>query len=82
MWAPGVAATLTYDISAPALIALQIAVAKPSGGETVAATLDGVTVDITEVVGSGGPLGGRTHLVVSNNGAAGRQLYRRRSEPG
>lgn len=62
MWAPGVATTLTYEITDPAVIALQVAVARP-GGESVTALLDGAAVAVTEVAGSGGPLGGRTHLV-------------------
>lgn len=68
MWAPGVGATLTYDIAAPAVIALQIAVAGQAGGDAPAATLDGTPIDITEVAGSGGPLGGRTHLVTCGRG--------------
>jgi transglutaminase-like putative cysteine protease len=68
MWAPGVAATLIYDIAAPAVIALQITVAGRPDGETLAATLDGAPVGVTEVAGSGGPLGGRTHLVACGRG--------------
>ena len=68
MWAPGVRATLTYDIAAPAVIALQIAAAGRADGETLAATLDRAPVAITEMAGSGGPLGGRTHLVTCGRG--------------
>jgi transglutaminase-like putative cysteine protease len=68
MWAPGVAATLTYDITAPAVIALQIAAAGRAEGDAPAATLDGAPVDVTEVAGSGGPLGGRTHMVTGGRG--------------
>ena len=68
MWAPGVGATLNYDVGSPAVIALQIATAGPAGGEAVAATLDGTPVGITEVPGSGGPLGGRTHVVTCGRG--------------
>ncbi|MET7401472.1 transglutaminase family protein [Dactylosporangium sp. NPDC005572] len=68
MWVPGVAATLTYEIADPAVIALQIAAAGRSGGETLSATLDGAPVGITELAASGGPLGGRTHLVTPGNG--------------
>ena len=60
MWAPGVAATLTYDIATPAVIALQIATARRPDDETLTTTVDGSPVAITEVAGSGGPLGGRT----------------------
>ncbi|MCU7723894.1 transglutaminase family protein [Actinoplanes sp. KI2] len=68
MWVPGVGATLTYDIAAPAVIAWQIAAAGRAGGEALDATLDGTPVGITEVAGSGGPLGGRTHLVACGPG--------------
>ena len=68
MWAPGVAATLIYDIAAPAVIALQIAAAGRPDGEALAATLDGTAVSITEVAGSGGPLGGRTQVVTCGRG--------------
>jgi transglutaminase-like putative cysteine protease len=68
MWTPGVAATLIYDIAAPAVIAVQIAVAGRPDGEALAATLDGATVGITELAGSGGPLGGRTHVVTCGSG--------------
>ncbi|MEU7871407.1 transglutaminase family protein [Dactylosporangium sp. NPDC049140] len=68
MWTPGVAATLTYDIAAPAVIALQIAAADRRDDEMLTATLDGTAVGITEVAGSGGPLGGRTHLVTGGPG--------------
>jgi transglutaminase-like putative cysteine protease len=68
MWAPGVAATLTYDIAAPAEIALQIATAGRADDEALAATLDGAPVGVTELAGSGGPLGGRTHLVTCGRG--------------
>jgi transglutaminase-like putative cysteine protease len=68
MWAPGVNARLTYDIAAPAVIAVQIAAAGRADGEALVATLDGTPVAITEVAGSGGPLGGRTHLVTCGRG--------------
>lgn len=68
MWAPGVAATLIYDIAAPAVIALQIAVAGRPNGEALTATLDGAAVGVTEVAGSSGPLGGRTHMVTCGSG--------------
>jgi transglutaminase-like putative cysteine protease len=68
MWAPGVGATLTYDITAPAVIALQITTAGRADGDRPAATLDGTRVGITEVAGSGGPLGGRTHVVTCGRG--------------
>jgi hypothetical protein len=68
MWAPGVAATLTYDIATPAVIALQIAAARRPDDETLTTTVDGSPVAITEVAGSGGPLGGRTHLVTCGRG--------------
>lgn len=68
MWAPGVAATLTYDVTAAAVIALQIAVAGRAEGDTPTATLDGTPVDVNEVAGSGGPLGGRTHLATCGRG--------------
>ena len=69
MWEPGVAAKLTYDIAAPAVIALQIATAgRAPGGEVAAATLDGAAVEVTEVAGSAGPLGGRTHLLTCGRG--------------
>ncbi|WP_211268565.1 transglutaminase-like domain-containing protein [Actinoplanes subtropicus] len=62
------AATLTYDITTPAVIALQIATAGRPDDEALAATVDGAPVAITEVAGSGGPLGGRTHLVTCGRG--------------
>jgi transglutaminase-like putative cysteine protease len=68
MWVPGLGATLTYDIATPTVIALQITAAGGSNGEALAATLDGTPVGITEVAGSGGPLGGRTHLVACGRG--------------
>jgi len=68
MWAPGVAATLTYDIAAPAVIALQIAAAGRADGDAPAATLDGAPIGVSEVPGSGGPLGGLTHLVTCGRG--------------
>jgi len=68
MWAPGVAATLTYDIATPAVIALQIAAARRPDDEALTTTVDGAPVAITEVAGSGGPLGGRTHLVTCGRG--------------
>src|SRR5690242_16196007 len=68
MWAPGVAATLTYDITAPAVVALQIAAAGRPEGDAPAATLDGTPVDVSEVAGSGGPLGGQTHVVTCGRG--------------
>ncbi|WP_432837767.1 transglutaminase domain-containing protein [Dactylosporangium sp. CA-092794] len=68
MWAPGVAATLVYDIAAPAVIALQIAAAGRPDGEVLAATLDDKAIGIAEVAGSGGPLGGRTHMVTCGSG--------------
>jgi transglutaminase-like putative cysteine protease len=67
MWEPGVAASLTYDVTVPAVVAVQIAVGR-GGGERLAATLDGVGVAVPEVAGSGGPLGGRTHLVSCGSG--------------
>lgn len=68
MWASGVEATLTYEIAAPAVIALQIVAAAQSDDDVLTATLDGTAVGLTEVAGSGGPLGGRTHLVTCGSG--------------
>ena len=61
-------ATLTYDIAAPAVIALQIAAAGRPDDDALTATLDGTAVAITEVAGSGGHLGGNTHVVTCGNG--------------
>jgi transglutaminase-like putative cysteine protease len=61
-------ATLAYDISEPATIAVQVAVAGTAARESLTATLDGVDVGVEPVEGSGDVAGGRNHLVTAGPG--------------
>jgi transglutaminase-like putative cysteine protease len=60
--------TLVYDVTEPATIAVQVAVAGPAAGESLTATLDGALLDVTAVEGTGDVHGGRTHLVSGGPG--------------
>jgi transglutaminase-like putative cysteine protease len=76
-----VAAVLAYDITDPATVAVQIAVAGSPERETLTATLDGVGLDVEALAGSGDVLGGRTHLVSAGTGRLVVAYTMERTEP-
>jgi transglutaminase-like putative cysteine protease len=61
-------ATLVYDITEPATIAVQVAVAGATSHESLSARLDGEDVAVDPVEGSGDALSGRTYLVAGAPG--------------
>ncbi len=76
-----VAAVLEYEITEPATVAVQIAVAGSPERENLTATLDGAWLEVEPLAGSGDILGGRNHLVSAGPGRLVVAYTMERTEP-